>query len=110
MLRLASGEVAVIEKGETFLVQPFDPFEAAEAAGSPTDRVVTPMPGKIVQLLVREGEKVARGQPLAVLEAMKMEHTLAAPAAATVEAIAVAVGDQVGDGTIVVRFAAEKTA
>ena len=109
MLRLASGEVAVIEKGETFLVQPFDPFEAAEAAGSPTDRVVTPMPGKIVQLLVREGEKVAKGQPLAVLEAMKMEHTLAAPAAATVEAIAVAVGDQVGDGTIVVRFAAEKT-
>jgi 3-methylcrotonyl-CoA carboxylase alpha subunit len=59
---------------------------------------------------VREGEKVAKGQPLAVLEAMKMEHTLAAPAAATVEAIAVAVGDQVGDGTIVVRFAAEKTA
>jgi acetyl-CoA carboxylase biotin carboxylase subunit len=109
-LRLASGEVAVIEKGETFLIQPYDPFEAADAAGSPSDRVVTPMPGKIVQLLVREGEKVAKGQPLAVLEAMKMEHTLAAPAAATVEAVAVAVGDQVADGTIVIRFATEKAA
>ncbi|MEJ0043999.1 MAG: biotin/lipoyl-containing protein [Rhizomicrobium sp.] len=37
---------------------------------------------------------------------MKMEHTLAAPGAATVEAVSVAVGDQVGEGTLVVRFAA----
>jgi 3-methylcrotonyl-CoA carboxylase alpha subunit len=109
-LRLASGDIAVIETGETFLIAPYDPFAAAEAAGSPSDRVVTPMPGKIVQLLVKEGEAVAKGQPLAVLEAMKMEHTLKAPAAATVEAVAVAVGDQVADGTIVVRFVSEKAA
>ena len=105
-LRLNSGAIAVIDRGETTVVSPYDPFEAAEAMGAPSDRVVTPMPGKIIQLLVREGEKVAKGQPLAVLEAMKMEHTLSAPAAATVEAVAVAVGDQVADGTIVVRFAA----
>jgi 3-methylcrotonyl-CoA carboxylase alpha subunit len=109
-LLLANGDIAVMENGETFVLHPYDPFEAAEAAGSPSDRVVTPMPGKIIQLLVREGETVKKGQPLAVLEAMKMEHTLAAPAAATVEAVAVAVGDQVADGTIVVRFAAEKAA
>jgi acetyl-CoA carboxylase biotin carboxylase subunit len=109
-LRLSSGAIAVIERGETFVVHPYDPFEAADAAGTPSDRVVTPMPGKIVQLLVREGDKVTKGQPLAVLEAMKMEHTLSAPAGATVESVAVALGDQVTDGTVVVRFAAAEKA
>jgi len=108
--RLASGAFAAMEQGQTFVLSLYDPFEAAEASGAATDRIVTPMPGKIIQLLVREGETVAKGQPLAVLEAMKMEHTLSAPAAATVEAVSVAVGDQVGEGTIVVRFAAEKAA
>ncbi len=103
-LRLRSGAVAVMSRGETFVVRPFDPFEAAESAGTPSDRVTTPMPGKIIHLLVRAGEKVAKGQPLAVLEAMKMEHTLSAPAAATVEAVAVAVGDQVADGTVVIKL------
>ncbi|MEI9988449.1 MAG: biotin carboxylase N-terminal domain-containing protein [Rhizomicrobium sp.] len=106
ILRLASGALAAMENGLTYIVALYDPFEAADASGAPTDRVVTPMPGKIVQLFVREGDQVAKGQPLAILEAMKMEHTLSAPAAATVEAIAVALGDQVGEGTIVVRFAA----
>ncbi|HXC56238.1 MAG TPA: biotin carboxylase N-terminal domain-containing protein [Rhizomicrobium sp.] len=109
-LRLKSGAIAVIERGETFVVQPYDPFAAADALGAPTDRVVTPMPGKIVQLLVKPGDAVAKGQPLAILEAMKMEHTLSAPAAAMVEAVGVAVGDQVTDGTVVVRFVAEKAA
>ncbi|HEY0104542.1 MAG TPA: biotin carboxylase N-terminal domain-containing protein [Rhizomicrobium sp.] len=109
-LRLKSGAIAVIDRGDSFVVHPYDPFEAAEAQGTPSDRVVTPMPGRIVQLLVREGDAVAKGQPLAVLEAMKMEHTLLAPAAATVEIVAVAVGDQLQDGAIVVRFAAQKAA
>ncbi|HWD28294.1 MAG TPA: acetyl/propionyl/methylcrotonyl-CoA carboxylase subunit alpha [Rhizomicrobium sp.] len=108
--RLRSGAIAVMRAGETFVVHPFDPFEAADAAGAPSDRVVTPMPGKIIQLLVKEGDQVAKGQPLAVLEAMKMEHTLSAPAAATVESVGVAIGDQVTDGTVVVRFAAQEKA
>jgi len=104
--RLASGALAAMERGQTFVLSLYDPFEAAEASSAATDRIVTPMPGKIIQLLVREGDAVAKGQPLAVLEAMKMEHTLSAPGAATVEAVSVAVGDQVGEGTIVVRFVA----
>jgi len=54
---------------------------------------------------VKAGDKVKRGQPLAMLEAMKMEHTLSAPADATVEAVDVAPGDQVAAETAVVRFA-----
>jgi acetyl-CoA carboxylase biotin carboxylase subunit len=109
-LRLSSGAIAVMARGETFVVQPYDPFEAAEAMGAASDRVVTPMPGKIIQLFVKAGDAVKKGQPLAVLEAMKMEHTLAAPAAATVDSVGVAIGDQVKDGALVVRFAPEKTA
>jgi acetyl/propionyl-CoA carboxylase alpha subunit len=109
-LRLASGAIAVLDRGETFVVQPYDPFEAADAMGAASDRVVTPMPGKIIQLFVKAGDTVKKGQPLAVLEAMKMEHTLAAPAAATVDSVGVAVGDQVKDGALVVRFAQGATA
>jgi len=109
-LRLASGAIAVMDRGETFVVQPYDSFAAADAAGAATDRIVTPMPGKIVQLLVKAGDKVRRGQALAVLEAMKMEHTLSAQADETVESVGVSAGDQVAEGTIVVRFAREKAA
>jgi len=99
-----------MENGETFVVQPYDPFAAADAAGAATDRVVTPMPGKVIQLLVKAGDKVKRGQALAVLEAMKMEHTLSAPADETVESVGVAAGDQVAEGAVVIRFARDDAA
>jgi acetyl-CoA carboxylase biotin carboxylase subunit len=105
LLRLANGSVAAMRHGETFPLKQFDPFENAEHGGEAADRVVTPMPGKIIQVLVKAGDKVKRGQPLAMLEAMKMEHTLSAPADATVEAVDVSPGDQVAAETAVVRFA-----
>ncbi len=105
VMRLANGDIAAMRSGETFVLRLYDPFESAESAGVASDRVATPMPGKIIQILVKAGDHVKKGQPLAVLEAMKMEHTLSAPADATVEAVQVAAGDQVADGTVVVRFA-----
>jgi acetyl-CoA carboxylase biotin carboxylase subunit len=107
-LRLANGDIAVMEGGETTVVHPYDPFAAADAAGGVSDRIVSPMPGKIIQLHVKAGDTVKKGQPLAVLEAMKMEHTLSAPADAKVASVDVAQGDQVNDGAIVVRFVEEK--
>jgi acetyl/propionyl-CoA carboxylase alpha subunit len=110
VVRLASGAIAVMDQGETFVVHPYDPFAAADALGAATDRIVTPMPGKIVQLLVKAGDTVKRGQPLAVLEAMKMEHTLSAPSDDLIETVNVTVGDQVSEGSIVLRFARDKAA
>jgi acetyl/propionyl-CoA carboxylase alpha subunit len=107
-LRLANGDIAVMEHGETWLVRPYDPFVAAEAAGSSSDRISAPMPGKVAQLLVKPGESVKKGQPLAVLEAMKMEHTLSAPADAKVAGVDVAQGDQVNEGTVILRFETPK--
>jgi 3-methylcrotonyl-CoA carboxylase alpha subunit len=69
-------------------------------------RLTAPMPGKVVSFAVQVGDKVARGQPLAVMEAMKMEHTIAAPADGTVEELLYAPGDQVAEGAELLRIAA----
>jgi 3-methylcrotonyl-CoA carboxylase alpha subunit len=69
-------------------------------------RVTAPMPGKVVAYLAQPGDKVARGQPLAVMEAMKMEHTLTAPSDGTVKALRYAAGEQVGEGEALLDFEA----
>ncbi|HUD33266.1 MAG TPA: acetyl/propionyl/methylcrotonyl-CoA carboxylase subunit alpha [Variovorax sp.] len=74
----------------------------AQAEGG---RLTAPMPGKVVSFAVKPGDAVARGQPLAVMEAMKMEHTIAAPADGTVEELLYAPGDQVAEGAELLRIA-----
>ncbi|MCE2656642.1 MAG: acetyl/propionyl/methylcrotonyl-CoA carboxylase subunit alpha [Rubrivivax sp.] len=69
-----------------------------------------PMPGKLVSYLVREGEAVKRGQALAVMEAMKMEHTLHAPRDGVIEQCLYAVADQVPEGAAVIRLSQEAAA
>jgi 3-methylcrotonyl-CoA carboxylase alpha subunit len=68
--------------------------EVQEAGG----RLTAPMPGKVVSFAVAAGDKVKAGQPLAVMEAMKMEHTIAAPADGEVLELLYAPGDQVAEG------------
>ena len=67
-------------------------------------RLSAPMPGKLVSFAVKVGDSVAAGQPLAVMEAMKMEHSIAAPYAGRVEELLYAAGDQVGDGAELLRL------
>ena len=62
------------------------------------------MPGKVIQVLVSEGESVDKGQSLIVLEAMKMEQTMTAPEAGVVAAVNVVEGDQVDAGSVLVVF------
>jgi 3-methylcrotonyl-CoA carboxylase alpha subunit len=57
------------------------------------------MPGRIIAVHVVAGKMVEKGTPLVVLEAMKMEHTIAAPAAGIVVAVNYGVGDRVAEGT-----------
>ena len=63
------------------------------------------MPGKVIAFLAKAGETVTRGQALAVMEAMKMEHTLHAPRDGVVAELLYAVGDQVGEGGELLRLA-----
>ena len=63
------------------------------------------MPGKVLSFAVKNGDKVRRGQALAVMEAMKMEHTIAAPADGTVVELLFAPGDQVAEGAELLKLA-----
>ncbi len=73
-------------------------------AGRLDPQVRSPMPGKILEVLVAEGSKVETGQALVLLEAMKMENTLAAEGAATVNKVHVAPGDLVDLGQLLVEL------
>ena len=64
--------------------------------------VIAPMPGKILELKAAVGDVVERGDPLLVMEAMKMEQTITAPKAGTISQLDVKAGDQVADGTVLV--------
>jgi 3-methylcrotonyl-CoA carboxylase alpha subunit len=66
--------------------------------------VRAPMHGKVLGILVEQGESVMRGQRVAIIEAMKMEHTLAAPIEGTVAEIAVAQDAQVTEGAKIMRI------
>ncbi|MCF5092592.1 acetyl-CoA carboxylase biotin carboxylase subunit [Stenotrophomonas sp. PA-6-5C] len=83
-----------------------DPVGESEQASADAGSLLAPMPGKIVATLVAAGTQVKRGTPLVVLEAMKMEHTLQAPADGTVKGYRAKAGDQVGDGAVLVDFEA----
>jgi 3-methylcrotonyl-CoA carboxylase alpha subunit len=66
--------------------------------------VASPMHGKVLAVLVEPGAKVVRGQRVALIEAMKMEHTLTAPADGTVGEVLAGVGDQVAEGATILRI------
>src|SRR5690606_19105047 len=97
----ADDAVYVIRQGRQTLVRLRDADAVAASDAEEGGLVRAPMHGKVLALLVKSGAKVSRGQPVAIIEAMKMEHTLTAPAAGTIVDIRVVAGGQVADGAIV---------
>ena len=79
---------------------------AAEAAGG-DGAVTSPMNGRVLRLTVKAGDKVSKGQLVAVLEAMKMEHEITAPIAGQVAEAPVSEGQQVGSNALLVRIEAD---
>jgi len=84
-----------------------DPFVADVRETAGASRIVAPMPGTVTRILAEAGSAVARGAPLIVLEAMKMEHTLRAPVDGHVRALKCAVGDFVQEGAELADFEAD---
>lgn len=97
----------VFWQGQHRVISWSDPIAHAGESESEGGRLTAPMPGKIVQLMVDEGASVKKGAPLLIMEAMKMEHTISAPANGKVEALNYAVGDQVAEGAQLLSFAPE---
>ena len=116
--RLVASVVAVTERqeqkrhvflnGTNYVIQRDDQLHLVEAGGTHGGGLTAPMPGKVVALLAVVGQRVDKGTPLLILEAMKMEHTITAPKNGTVKAFCYAAGEQVVDGAELVDFAAEK--
>jgi len=100
-------ELTVVLEGRNYLVVHEDPLapRLTETAGS--DRVTAPVPGRVARVLVQPGDKVAKNTPLIVIEAMKTEFTLQAPADGTVDTVRHQVDDMVEEGTELVSFRAE---
>ena len=102
----ASGETDHVftDRGAASIVS-LDLLAHAGEGAADTGRLTAPMPGKVISFAVKAGDKVSKGQPLAVMEAMKMEHTIAAPADGTVQELLYAPGDQVAEGAELLKIA-----
>jgi 3-methylcrotonyl-CoA carboxylase alpha subunit len=98
----------VFGQGRAWQFAAVDPLHHSGEGGGAEGGLLAPMPGKVIALIAAEGAMVEKGAPLLILEAMKMEHTITAPAAGTVKGFFYAVGDQVGDGAVLVDFEASQ--
>ncbi|CAN5313275.1 acetyl/propionyl/methylcrotonyl-CoA carboxylase subunit alpha [soil metagenome] len=94
-------------RGEVYEIDLAPPVGALLGAAS-DGKLLAPMPGRIVAVAAKAGDRVAKGAPVITLEAMKMEHALTAPFDAVVSEVAFAVGDQVTEGAVLATL--EKTA
>jgi len=82
---------------QDFLPESLSPARL-EPAGSHTNEVYSPMPGKVIKIFVNEGDKVIKGDVLLIIEAMKMENAIVSPADGIVDRINAALNDRIDPG------------
>jgi 3-methylcrotonyl-CoA carboxylase alpha subunit len=97
-------EVTVLKGGASWRLVHLDPLAPELEEDASAGRLTAPMPGRVLDVLVAAGARVVRGQALMVLEAMKMEHTIAAPADGVVARVSYAAGDLVEEGAMLLAF------
>lgn len=97
---VGQGELTVFFGGHAHTFGLPDSLAGDEEAGGAGDQVIAPMPGLVKVLQGAAGDEVTEGQPLVILEAMKMEHTLKAPRDGIIGEVLVEAGEQVQDGTV----------
>ena len=103
-VNVEGARLTVMLAGHAHIVEVHDPVHDAELDEGSSGDIVAPMPGKLISVYVKAGDSVKKGDPLAVLEAMKMENTLVAPADGVVAEVSYAAGEQVEEGAVVVSF------
>ncbi|HZX92700.1 MAG TPA: biotin/lipoyl-containing protein, partial [Rudaea sp.] len=102
--RVAAADVLLHDGDRRVRLERTGAFAFAVSAQQTADRVVAPMPGRIVLIKAKAGDKVDEGQELLVMEAMKMELTLRASHAATIASVHAQVGDFVEAEAVLMRF------
>jgi 3-methylcrotonyl-CoA carboxylase alpha subunit len=103
-------EVTILAGGAAWRLTHLDPLAPELEEDASAGRLTAPMPGRVLDVLVAPGARVKRGQALMVLEAMKMEHTIAAPADGVVARVPYAAGDLVEEGAMLLAFEEESDA
>ena len=101
-----AGALTVFAGGDSYRLEFEKPVAIEEE--DPSGRLVSPLPGSVIQVLVSSGETVAKGQVLMIIEAMKMEHTISAPKRGTVGEIYFCKGEQVAEGAQLLEFEPEE--
>jgi 3-methylcrotonyl-CoA carboxylase alpha subunit len=99
--------ITVLRRGHAHRLELLQADAAGDDAAASASDIRAPLPGRVVQVLAEPGKAVAKHAPLVIVEAMKMEHVLVAPAAGTIDEVRVAAGDQVAEGAVLVTFAAK---
>jgi 3-methylcrotonyl-CoA carboxylase alpha subunit len=107
---VAGGQVHVFARTGTHSFAPVDPLARQVAAGAGAGITLSPMPGLVKAVFVTAGQAVAQGDRMAVLEAMKMEHTLTAARDGVVAEVLAAPGTQVEAGAALIRLEDEAAA
>ena len=102
-MEVHDGRVRLTEGGQTFAIG-FARSDGGAAGTSADGAILAPMPGRVIAVEVAEGARVAKGQKLLTLEAMKMEHALTAPFDGIVAALTVAAGAQVQVEALLARI------
>ncbi|MGQ0708430.1 MAG: acetyl/propionyl/methylcrotonyl-CoA carboxylase subunit alpha [Rhodoferax sp.] len=100
---LAGAQVHLAYRGYSGVFEEVSPFPRADALQDPS-RALSPVAGKVTQVLVAAGDAVQEGQPLVCVEAMKMEMWLSAQAAGRVKAVHVRAGEQVESAALLVQL------
>ena len=106
-IRVDGGIAYSIHRGRQTVVSLVDPAQGRDEGGSSDGRMRAPMHGKLIALTVSQGERVNKGQRVAVIEAMKMEHALHAPHDGVVDSVHAELGQQVGEGALLLEIAQE---
>jgi biotin carboxyl carrier protein len=81
------------------------PVAAASAPVAGANTLTAPMPGTILDIVVKAGDQIAAGQPICALEAMKMKNIIRSPRAGVVASIEVTSGQKVAFGAVIIRYA-----
>ncbi|MEL6582373.1 MAG: acetyl/propionyl/methylcrotonyl-CoA carboxylase subunit alpha [Pseudomonadota bacterium] len=97
--------VTVFHRATPYTFTRPDPLAIGQTDATDANHIAAPMPGLVKAVMTTEGASVTKGDPLVILEAMKMEHTLRAPRDGTVGTLATAEGTQVADGDILLTLA-----
>jgi 3-methylcrotonyl-CoA carboxylase alpha subunit len=100
----AKGSITIFCNGDEWRSEIIDPLKPATERSGATGHLRSPMPGTVIAVAVAAGDRVAKGAPLVIVEAMKMEHAVVAPRDGKIARVAVSVGDLVAEGAELVTM------